>query len=520
MSLLCISRRIHLKPMLLLILSAVTLSTLLYLATYSSLPPGGTAAAAGKVRHMRDLLKELDTQQLNCLEQTTILMELLRCITLADITLGKAFSEWYREGREMVQEIQHNTERLARLREMNAQLEVKLEQAREVLQERWRAGVTWDRMEDLAKVVSTAMDKNMFIRKSPDLDVQAKVTFDGQYYYRPVVGIGGHPSSPLRGDVGMAIKEFISQSSAILPWEGWGVGGAFWTHSTAGTVYELLATLARPHTSNHHMKLHYIRPFAGLHLAYLETVDVRRTLVNIIVTVRGGQLRDLARFVRHLVSRAQPRAQPWYLTVVKTDLDGREGLYRSLLTSECGWADCAGFCFLVLPNMSMSEVITQAASQLGVGDVVTMVTDIYHLFDFSFLQQCRLQSRRGTQAYLPIAFGLYNPGVVHFPPPLYSLLSPRYGRWLDPDYTTACMFKSDLLTLVVGASGEGEELFELIQRSSLHMVRAPSRHLLRLWHKMECDGLWGTGRYERCLLIKTHTLAPVQKMGSILLHIH
>ena len=241
--------------------------------------------------------------------------------------------------------------------------------------------------------------------------------------------------------------------------------------------------------------------------------------MNIIVTVREGQLRELARFVRRFVSHAKPSSYPWYLTVAKTDLGDSEDQYRTLLASECSRAGCAGLFFLVLPNLSTTEVITQAASQLWTGDVVTMVTDIYNLFDYRFLQQCRLQSRRGTQAYLPIAFGLYNPRVVHFPPPLYSLLSPRYGRWLDPDYSTACMYKSDLLALVGGASGE-EELFQLIQASSLHAVRAPSRHLLRVWHKMECDGLWGAGHYQRCLLVKTHTLAPVQKMGSILLHIH
>ena len=477
------------------------------------------AAAASNVGYMWRLLKQLDNQQLNCSEQTAILMELLCFAESADTTLGKAISEWYREGRKMVQEVQHNMERLARLRGMNAQLEARLEQARGSFQERWSAGVTWDRMKDLPKMVSTALDKSMFIRKSPDLDVQAKVTFDGKHYYKPVVGIGGNPSNPLRGDVGMAIEEFISQSRAILPWEGWEIDGAFRTHSTAGTMYELLATAAHPHTSSRHTMLHYMRPFAGLHLAHLDTVDARRTPVNIIVTVREGQLSEFARFVRRFVSRAQPRAHPWYLTVVKTDLDGSKDQYRSLLASECGRAGCAGFFFLVLPNVSVKEVIIRAASQLRAGDVVTMVTDIYNLFNIHFLQQCRLQSRRGTQVYSPIAFGLYNPSLVHFPPPLYSLLNPRYGRWLDPDYTTACMYKSDLLTLVGGASGE-EELFELVQRSSLHMVRAPSRHLLRVWHKMECDGLWGLGRYQRCLLVKTHTLAPVQKLGSILLHTH
>lgn len=533
MSSLHICRRtfVRAKSSLLLILFTAVLTTLLYLTTHSSLqslsctrsdldclPPGGKTAAASTVR---GLLKQLDSQQqLNCSEQTRMLVELLCCTALVDTTFGKAFAEWHREGREMVQEAQHNMERLTQLREMNTQLEAKLELARESFEEHWRAGVTWNATRDLPKTVSIALDKNMYIRKNPDLDVQAKVTFNDRHYYRPVVGIGGHPSNPLRGDdVGVAIEEFISRSSAILPWEGSEVDGALWTHSTAGTVYQLLATAAHPHTSRHHMTVHYIRPFAGLHLAHLETVDVRRTPVNIIVTVREGQLRELARFVRRFVSHAKPSSYPWYLTVAKTDLGDSEDQYRTLLASECSRADCAGLFFLVLPNLSTTEVITRAASQLWTGDVVTMVTDIYNLFDYRFLQQCRLQSQRGTQAYLPIAFGLYNPRVVHFPPPLYSLLSPRYGRWLDPDYSTACMYKFDLLALVGGASGE-EELFQLIQASSLHTVRAPSRHLLRVWHKMECDGLWGAGRYQRCLLVKTHTLAPVQKMGSILLHIY
>ena len=468
-------------------------------------------------------------------------------ISTRDSTLGKSLHEWHSRRIALMQRFKEGQLQMEYLRRQNNVLQDKVAKSESV----WSlvpSSPALDKGIDLSNRVKAVFDKNMYRQSNPDIDVRLKASFDDTHYYLPQMGIGGNPSTPLTGDYRSCVDEVmgaLDSAGQITQ------GGLFRTHRVAGTLYEVFVNEKNTnHGSNNDDNIHdenmkdrngndnnnninnnknitkntgnlihyyFLKPFTKLHFLSHDILLLNRKAIHIILPV-GYDVKNFKRFISHYIQYTHPCEYPWLLTVLYTGPGDKGVELKLLLHSKFGEAKCLAYRYITMTTRSIGTSIVRAVTgNWLVGDLVTMVTNVHCFFNAKFLQQCQFYARQGTQGYFPIAFGLYNNELVPLPT-TGSYLYSRYGRWLDVEAATFCLYRSDLLRLV-DRLDKWEDNFQLLQSalaSDLMVVRSPDQSLFKFWHEIHCNPLWEEGRYKRCMDVKTHTLANIKQLGEII----
>ena len=463
-------------------------------------------------------------------------------ISARDSTLGKSLHEWHSRRIALMQRLEEGQLQMEHLRRQNNVLQDKVSKS-ESLWSVVPSSPALDEEIDSSNKVKAVFDKSMYRQNNPDIDVRLKAAFDDTHYYSPQMGIGGNPSTPLTGDYKSCVDEVMG---ALNSTGHVAEGGLFRTHRVAGTLYEVFVSEKNTNNDNIHDKnmnyrngddnnnnninnnnitkntgnlIHYyfLKPFTKLHFLSHDILLLNRKAIHIILPV-DYDVKNFKRFISHYIQYTHPCEYPWFLTVLYTGPRDKGAELKLLLRSKFSETKCLAYRYITMSTRSIGTSIVRAVTgNWLVSDHVTMVTNVHFFFNAKFLQRCQFYARQGTQGYFPIAFGLYNNDLVPLPTS-GSYLYSRYGRWLDVEAATFCLYQSDLLRLV-DSLDEWEDNFQVLQSavaSDLLVVRSPDRFLFKFWHRVHCNPLWEEGRYNRCMDVKTHTLASIKQLGEII----
>ena len=453
------------------------------------------------------------------------LSQVIAAIGIRDTTLGKSLHKWYTLKVHAVEKLRSYTEHLERIKWQNKELRRKIETAQLHFTQCSSLPSRMSKTEFDYRV-KAALDKSSYIRSTPDVEVRPKTSFDRLYYYVLPQGIGGSPylkqenegfpSTYPAGHYRTAVDEVMNLINSTSQ------DGLYRTHRLAGTMYEAFTkeelSLDESGQDSRTLLLHhyYLKPFSDLHFVSHHLLALSRKPVHIILPLT--HIEGFRMFINHYIKYALPQQHPWLLTVVYGGPANKGAEVKEVLYSKCTQIDCRAYHFVSIATTDLSKIVAKAMSDNWIiGDVVTMVTDIYYNFNAKFVQKCQLYTRRGTQGYFPIAFGLYNSRLAPLPV-TGSYVHVRYGRWVDMEVGTFCLYHSDLLQLM-GALEHWNDMYQLFTAamlSHLHIIRGPDRLLVKRWYNMYCDPKWKKERLDRCFAVKTHTLAPVKKLGEIL----
>lgn len=301
------------------------------------------------------------------------------------------------------------------------------------------------------------------------------------------------------------------------------VEGYYRTERDKGSHYELF--YKKPESeSYHHITL--FRPFGPLMKVKVETQDVSRTIVNIIVPL-SGRTEAFAQFVENYRDVCIQQDKRTYLTVVYFGEKGLSEVQDILKTIE---SETNFHNYTLIPlkeEFSRGRGLEVGARAWDKGDVLLFFCDVDIYFTPGFLDTCRLNAEVGKKVYYPVVFSLYNPAIVYanleVPPPVEQQLVHKKdsGFWRDFGFGMTCQFKSDFLTIggfdleVRGWGGEDVHLYRKYLHGDLIVIRTPVPSLFHLWHEKHCVDELTPEQYRMCIQSKAMNEASHPHLGML-----
>lgn len=215
-----------------------------------------------------------------------------------------------------------------------------------------------------------------------------------------------------------------------------------------GAVYELFfRNLDSPNDRNKFMRVTLSRPYAPLYGLGFTPININNQLLLIILPLSYERLDKLKSFLDRFEILALEDTR-LTLSLVYFGEKGSSEAQSMLNKLRSNKIQCK-FIFL-------NEAFSRGRGlQVGVDDwqkkdVILFFCDVDVIFNFEFLQRCRLNVEKGKRVYYPMVFSLYNPKVVYT---MHGYQIPREdkqlviskdtGFWRDFGYGMTCQYKSD-----------------------------------------------------------------------------
>ena len=479
------------------------------------------------------ILEDIEQMDINCGEKVFYMHRALNELynKFRDSRLGNGISTFYNKRLAILREIENNRIKMQQIEKRNQILLTKISKLKYASHIHWKANVVgMNDLEALPDRSKDAFNKGDYLRVTPnhEFDIKFKTSFNESHYFRLPVGINGQPL--LAFDKGKKqVMENIGNFTLLLFLRGdiqyFSIDGLMRRHGTAGVVYELL------HEDADNLIINiFFQPYLQLHQAYKEKVNTLMRPIHIILPVKTADLEAFNVFVKDFMKHDAISDYSCFITILMVGKRNRlENDFHEILSTQSVLTKCFGFRLIPVSasksNPTFGEVLHLGIKSWDFGDIITMVTEVHHSFKAPLLRHCQLYTRKGSQVYFPIPFGLYNTDLVKMAWEKYSQLSSHKGRWVDTSYDTICMFQSDWLSvmesIVKSMDGKGEDkieegfdVFQLVQqRKDLNIVRAPERYLFKKWYNMDCKITLKRAHYKRCMITKFSTLAPLHRLG-------
>lgn len=180
----------------------------------------------------------------------------------------------------------------------------------------------------------------------------------------------------------------------------------------------------------------------------------------------------------------------------------------------------------VLPvagDFSRARALDLAASRLQVDDLMLFI-DVDVVFTGSALNRIRLNTLPGRRMYFPIVFSQYDPKVVYGDARRQDkfTINEISGHWRQYGFGIVSLYKSDYRTVggldlsIQGWGKEDVEFFEKAVRSGLDVFRAADRHLVHVYHEIECSRELSSLQYSMCMGSKADTYAGVETLVNMI----
>ncbi|KAM3913857.1 chondroitin sulfate N-acetylgalactosaminyltransferase 2 [Leptodactylus fuscus] len=301
------------------------------------------------------------------------------------------------------------------------------------------------------------------------------------------------------------------------------VEGYYRTERDKGSHYELF--YKKPESgSYHHITL--FRPFGPLMKVKVETQDISRTIINIIVPL-SGRTEAFAQFIDNYKDVCIQQDKRTYLTVVYF---GEKGLseVQDILKNIARETNFHNYTLIPLKEeFSRGRGLEVGARAWDKSDVLLFFCDVDIYFTPGFLDTCRLNAEAGKKVFYPVVFSLYNPAIVYanleVPPPVEQQLVHKKdsGFWRDFGFGMTCQYKSDFLTIggfdleVRGWGGEDVHLYRKYLHGDLIVIRTPVPGLFHLWHEKHCVDELTPEQYRMCIQSKAMNEASHPHLGML-----
>ena len=160
-------------------------------------------------------------------------------------------------------------------------------------------------------------------------------------------------------------------------------------------------------------------------------------------------------------------------------------------------------------------------------DALLLFCDVDLVFNKEFLQRCRLNSVLGKQAYFPIMFSLFNPGITYpqnKKPQTFYKINKEAGYWRRYSFGPVCIYNNDFIAVggfnlsIRGWGLEDIEFYEkVVKHDEISVFRARDPGLIHVYHNVTCDSNLTASQYNSCLGSKATNFASQKSLVRALL---
>lgn len=180
----------------------------------------------------------------------------------------------------------------------------------------------------------------------------------------------------------------------------------------------------------------------------------------------------------------------------------------------------------VLPisgDFSRARALDLGASRMQADDLMLFI-DVDIVFTSSALNRIRLNTLSGRRIYFPIVFSQYDPKVVYGDARKQDKFSINEisGHWRQYGFGIVSLYKRDYRAVggldlsIQGWGKEDVEFFEKAVKSDLDVFRAADRHLVHVYHEIECSRELSSLQFSMCMGSKTDTYAGVETLADMI----
>ncbi|XP_044276250.1 chondroitin sulfate N-acetylgalactosaminyltransferase 2 isoform X2 [Varanus komodoensis] len=241
------------------------------------------------------------------------------------------------------------------------------------------------------------------------------------------------------------------------------IEGYYRTERDKGTQYELFYKRTDDMEYKH---VTLFRPFGPLMKVKSETVDISRSIINIIVPL-SGRTEVFAQFMQNFREVCINQDKRIHLTVVYF---GHEGLseVKSILEAVAREANFHNYTLVSLnEEFNRGRGLDVGSRAWEKGEVLMFFCDVDIYFTAEFLNSCRLNAEPGKKVFYPVVFSLYNPSIVYanqdVPPPVEQQLC---INWNFPRDAWLCAFSIKAKCCI-------REKLEIMTHSNLSRLKLP-----------------------------------------------
>ncbi|KYQ52153.1 Chondroitin sulfate synthase 1 [Trachymyrmex zeteki] len=174
-------------------------------------------------------------------------------------------------------------------------------------------------------------------------------------------------------------------------------------------------------------------------------------------------------------------------------------------------------------DFSRARALDLGASKLQADDLMLFI-DVDVVFTGSALNRMRLNTLPGRRIYFPIVFSQYDPKVVYGDARKQDkfIINEISGHWRQYGFGIVSLYKSDYRTVggldlsIQGWGKEDVEFFEKAVKSGLDVFRAADRHLVHVYHEIECSRELSSLQFSMCMGSKADTYAGVETLANMI----
>ncbi|KAL6435517.1 hypothetical protein ACFW04_005474 [Cataglyphis niger] len=174
-------------------------------------------------------------------------------------------------------------------------------------------------------------------------------------------------------------------------------------------------------------------------------------------------------------------------------------------------------------DFSRARALDLGVSKLQADDLMLFI-DVDIVFTSSALNRIRLNTLPGRRMYFPIVFSQYDPKVVYGDAGKQDkfTINEISGHWRQYGFGIVSLYKRDYHTLggldlsIQGWGKEDVEFFEKAVKSDLDVFRAADRHLVHVYHEIECSRELSSLQLSMCIGSKTDTYAGVETLANMI----
>lgn len=174
-------------------------------------------------------------------------------------------------------------------------------------------------------------------------------------------------------------------------------------------------------------------------------------------------------------------------------------------------------------DFSRAKALDLGVSKLQADDLMLFI-DVDIVFTSSALNRIRLNTLPGRRMYFPIVFSQYDPKVVYGKAAKQDkfTINEISGHWRQYGFGIVSLYKRDYHAVggldlsIQGWGKEDVEFFEKAVKSDVDVFRAADRHLVHVYHEIECSRELSSLQLSMCIGSKTDTYAGVETLAGMI----
>ncbi|XP_029163966.1 chondroitin sulfate synthase 1-like isoform X1 [Nylanderia fulva] len=265
--------------------------------------------------------------------------------------------------------------------------------------------------------------------------------------------------------------------------------------------------------------------FLNLNFNSEEEDPVRSKTINFIVPL-SGRYEIFQRFLQNYEDICLTSGEKTSLLVVLYQHKSENSLNKTIDLIEKLKYKYRTASIEVLPvsgDFSRARALDLGVSRLQADDLLLFI-DVDIVFTSSALNKIRLNTLPGRRMYFPIVFSQYDPKVVYGEAGKQDkfTINEISGHWRQYGFGIVSLYKRDYRALggldlsIQGWGKEDVEFFEKAVKSDLDVFRAADRHLVHVYHEIECNRELSSLQLSMCIGSKTDTYAGVDTLADMI----